>query len=337
MLFNRSTLNSIPISNKKKTMPNSAKCSVVCISEIAPKPFGPSNMPAAKNPKMGDVPAILHSGVIIAVAKSSISVSDLAPDMYFLRSANASRKVLRVWVDSSPTALALVFLVATFAAPPRISSHWLTMVRSTGERGGWSFCRVECLARVMMELSMPDLEATLLAVVVPPPRAITDEADAAEPAIDDGDCCWESNKSACRPVLMKKRAENAMARLANFFLNCSRFDDALLPRILCDIWYSVDFTLSRMFIDGFLSPLLVVSALIDSRVLLRKVVVVAGNGGRRVGREELPLVLLATDTPNLFGATDRASTVTAAIAKDPMAIQTRRMAIDFFIFLFCVQ
>ena len=129
------------------------------------------------------------------------------------------------------------------------------------------------MARDRMELSMLDLEAKalLLAVADPPPRATTDEAvDTA--AVDDAGVV---NKSDCRPVLMKKRAENAMARLTNVFLNCSRLD-ALLPRILCEILVSVDFTLPRIFE----SPLLAVplDILMDSCVLLLLRAVAGGRG-----------------------------------------------------------
>lgn len=122
---------------------------------------------------------------------------------------------------------------------------------------------------------MLDLEAKallLLAVALdPPPRATTDEAvDTA--AVDDAGV---ENNSLCCPVLMKKRAENAMARLTNVFLNCSRLD-ALLPRILCEILVRVDFTLPRM-LDDWLSPLLL-DILMDSCVLLLLWAVAAGRG-----------------------------------------------------------
>mmetsp|Transcript_12712 Transcript_12712/g.27439 ORF Transcript_12712/g.27439 Transcript_12712/m.27439 type:complete len:385 (-) Transcript_12712:360-1514(-) len=272
MLFSLSTLSSSPISKRKNTMPNSARVSVVCIPEITPKPFGPRSIPLARKPRMGEVPAILHKGVMSAVANRRKRVSLFGPAMYAFRSDRASRKVLRVWVDSSSTAATAFLSPLLEEAPPLNSSHRSTMVRSTGDMG---VCCVEVLlTREMMESSMPDF---LLAAVAAPPRATTDEADSAE-CENDGDGRPEVNKSACRPVLMKKRAENATARLANFFLNCSRFEALPFPSILREILFSVDFSLPRIL---FALPwsLLLTSALIDSRVRPR-VVVNDGDDGR---------------------------------------------------------
>jgi len=179
---------------------------------------------------------------------------------------------LRVWVDNSSTAFVLAAVVAFLNPPPRMSSHWLTMVRSTGETVDWFEEWSWCLARDMMELSMPDLEDV---AVTPPPRvATTDEADMAEeaePCAPDA----EKSKSACLPVEMKKRAENAMARLTNLFLNCSLLD-ILLPRILCDILVNVDRTLPRMLFGPLILSLLLLSALL----LVIDNIVVDGDGER---------------------------------------------------------
>mmetsp|Transcript_1941 Transcript_1941/g.4802 ORF Transcript_1941/g.4802 Transcript_1941/m.4802 type:complete len:203 (+) Transcript_1941:2092-2700(+) len=198
---------------------------------MTPKPFGPSNIPLAKKPRIGDVPTILHKGVMSAVAASKMSVSLLGPFMYLFKSTRASLNVLRVCVDSSSTAATVpgdCFLI--LEPPPRISSHRLTMVRSTGEMGDcWELW---CFAREMTEFSIPDLDA--IPSLAEPPRATTDEADTAEE--DAGAESCEGRKSECLPALMKMRAENATARLANFFLNFSRFDVLLLLlRILCEI------------------------------------------------------------------------------------------------------
>lgn len=88
------------------------------------------------------------------------------------------------------------------------------------------------MALEMMELSMPDFDARAVSLLAEPPRATTDEAVAA--ADEAADSC-EVNRSAWLPlpVEMKKSAENAMARVTNFFLNCSLFDTpSPLPRIL---------------------------------------------------------------------------------------------------------
>ena len=108
MLLSLSTLSSIPISNRKKTMPSSANVSVVCIPDMTPKPFGPNSIPDARKPNMGDVPAILQRGVMRAVAPRRMRVSLFGPCMYFRRSDRASRKVFWVWVVrlSSSTAAA---------------------------------------------------------------------------------------------------------------------------------------------------------------------------------------------------------------------------------------
>lgn len=94
---------------------------------MTPKPFGPSNIPEARNPRIGDVPAILHSGVISAVARSKNNVSDLGPFMYEFKSTMASLNVFFVSFDNSAIPESAV---AVLDPPPRISSHLFTIVRS---------------------------------------------------------------------------------------------------------------------------------------------------------------------------------------------------------------
>ena len=117
-------------------------------------------------------------------------------------------------------------------------------------------------------------------VVAPPPRAITEDVTAAFDVEEDVD--GEGKKSVCRPVLMKKSAENAMARLTNLVLNCSLFDTAVLtPRIFCEILENADWMIPRPrreLIDAILSlssklPPASLVLVIDSRVL------VVGVGG----------------------------------------------------------
>ena len=82
-------------------------------------------------------------------------------------------------------------------------------------------------------------------VVAPPPRAITEDVTPAFDVEEDGE--EAENKSVCRPVLIKKRAENAMARLTNLVLNCSLFDTAVLtPRIFCVILENADWMIPRL-------------------------------------------------------------------------------------------
>lgn len=164
---------------------------------------------------------------------------------------------LPVFADSfstSTVSAAAPFFV--LVAPPRMSSHWLTMVRSTGEMGELGDDFSLCLAREMMDLSMPDLEDV---AVAPPPRVAT--TDGAEEAVL-GEEAPEKSKSACLPVETKKRVENAMARLTNFFLNCSLFD-ILFPRILFETLLNVDRTLPR--IDG---PLLFALLLVIDNIVV---------------------------------------------------------------------
>mmetsp|Transcript_29850 Transcript_29850/g.72129 ORF Transcript_29850/g.72129 Transcript_29850/m.72129 type:complete len:312 (-) Transcript_29850:357-1292(-) len=72
-----------PISNRKNTMPKSARSSVRWMSAIIPPliPFGPSAIPAARKPRMFDMPRRLHIGATRAVVPSNDSVSDLVPLM----------------------------------------------------------------------------------------------------------------------------------------------------------------------------------------------------------------------------------------------------------------
>mmetsp|Transcript_29253 Transcript_29253/g.62989 ORF Transcript_29253/g.62989 Transcript_29253/m.62989 type:complete len:450 (-) Transcript_29253:26-1375(-) len=70
-----------PISNRKKTIPKSASISVRWRSSMIPplKPLGPNAMPAARKPRMLEMPRRLHNGATRAVVPSSEIVSDLAP------------------------------------------------------------------------------------------------------------------------------------------------------------------------------------------------------------------------------------------------------------------
>lgn len=193
------------------------------------------------------------------------------------------------------------------------------MVRSTGEIGeDW----VECLAREMMEFSMEDFDAMVSAVAAPP-RATTDEADAADAVADSA---WLVNRSVCLPVLMKNMAENAMAMLRNFCLTCSLLEP-LLPRILFEILFTVDLTLPRTF-----APLIDMESCVE---LFWK----AGACSKAVdpccGMKALLLLLLTTDAPSLFCVTDRASAVAANATVAAMATKTRREVIVFIILIPC--
>mmetsp|Transcript_37280 Transcript_37280/g.100900 ORF Transcript_37280/g.100900 Transcript_37280/m.100900 type:complete len:367 (+) Transcript_37280:1111-2211(+) len=75
----RSRLSSSPISKRKKTIPSSARASIVCRSLTAPRPDGPSTHPDSRKPKMGLMSSILKTGITHAVAISSTSTSLFAP------------------------------------------------------------------------------------------------------------------------------------------------------------------------------------------------------------------------------------------------------------------
>lgn len=183
---------------------------------------------------------------------------------------------------------------------------------------------------------MPDLVDVTDA---PPPRvATTDEAETAEEAAGAPDA--EKSKSACLPVEMKKRVENAMARLTNFFLNCSLFDILFFaPRIFCEIWLNFDRTLLRMFVLLF-GPLLALLLVIDNIV-----VVPDDNDDDDVGiqapcvmggMKDAAALLLTDDAPSLllFSDTDRASAVVArAMAAAIIANWVCREVIVFVIFI----
>ena len=87
IFFNRSTLSSNPISNKKNTIPNSANISVVCKlhPDINDNPLGPSNIPDNKNPNVGDVLYFLHVGGTNAVNNNNNNVSNLMPIVYWMQ------------------------------------------------------------------------------------------------------------------------------------------------------------------------------------------------------------------------------------------------------------
>mmetsp|Transcript_31950 Transcript_31950/g.71955 ORF Transcript_31950/g.71955 Transcript_31950/m.71955 type:complete len:412 (-) Transcript_31950:496-1731(-) len=86
----RSRESSMPISKRKKTIPNSAMCPSTTVSWISPKPEGPMAQPVARNPRMGLRPKVLKSGITVAVHRSSVSTSNRRPDTSCLSSAMAS-------------------------------------------------------------------------------------------------------------------------------------------------------------------------------------------------------------------------------------------------------
>lgn len=58
-----------PISNKKKTTPNSARFLLVRTSRMRAKPLGPRAMPAARKPRMGEMPKRPARGMIMTVVR----------------------------------------------------------------------------------------------------------------------------------------------------------------------------------------------------------------------------------------------------------------------------
>ena len=79
MDINRSNDNSNPISNKKKTIPNSPRESIIWTSFTHFNPHGPNNVPVIRNPNIGEVFSILNNGIIVLVAINNIKLSNLAP------------------------------------------------------------------------------------------------------------------------------------------------------------------------------------------------------------------------------------------------------------------
>mmetsp|Transcript_18380 Transcript_18380/g.38446 ORF Transcript_18380/g.38446 Transcript_18380/m.38446 type:complete len:218 (-) Transcript_18380:391-1044(-) len=120
--LNLEVLSSRPISNKKKTTPNSARVLLPATLPTKPKPLGPSSNPAARYPRIGEVFILRIVGTTTITVKSSTIESTTGPCIRLKNSRVSS-------VVAAPRVLAAASTAVPF---PCTSLTAADFVRATG-------------------------------------------------------------------------------------------------------------------------------------------------------------------------------------------------------------